>query len=338
MTSIAPRETWRDALDVQHEMVRWLESKYGQYWLDTKERLEGEGLMPRTRDLQHVMFQSVPLQVRGGVPIFVSSDMCRLVEAAAPSFQPEPIWPTDVLNLSGFLYYERPFQVDDRFNRPTNIKALSWTPVMADSAINPERLLSRDDEVMEWLEERHRKGLVDGISLTLYSEPDKNEWQTELGSRQLTATVPMPPLEPMHVTPWWWGMEFEGNEFDENGVPTGAAWWWKIVQVTFRLMQQRIGTRYKQRPYRPQRREAKRMRMPDNDVLVVTLRREHSTHKPGEPMREMHYDHRFIVEGHWRNQYYPSTKNHRQIYIADYEKGPEGAPLIIKPRAYKWTR
>ncbi len=47
---------------------------------------------------------------------------------------------------------------------------------------------------------------------------------------------------------------------------------------------------------------------------------------------ERHYDNvRWIVSGHWRNQYYPSMKTHRPKYIPSYVKGPEGKPLKTRP-------
>jgi hypothetical protein len=38
--------------------------------------------------------------------------------------------------------------------------------------------------------------------------------------------------------------------------------------------------------------------------------------------------HRFVVRGHWRNQYYPSRKTNRPIWIDDHLKGPDGAPIL----------
>ena len=50
------------------------------------------------------------------------------------------------------------------------------------------------------------------------------------------------------------------------------------------------------------------------------------------------YTHRWVVRGHWRNQWFPGTKSHRQTYIAPYLKGPEGAPLLTSPKVYVWSR
>lgn len=44
------------------------------------------------------------------------------------------------------------------------------------------------------------------------------------------------------------------------------------------------------------------------------------------PRRE--YRHRWVVRGHWRNQYYPSREDHRPIWIAPHLAGPDDKPLL----------
>ncbi|MER5355729.1 hypothetical protein ABT093_36075 [Kitasatospora sp. NPDC002551] len=46
----------------------------------------------------------------------------------------------------------------------------------------------------------------------------------------------------------------------------------------------------------------------------------------GEP--SIHYQHQWVVHGHWRNHYFPSRHDHRPIWIDDYLKGPDGAPIL----------
>lgn len=48
---------------------------------------------------------------------------------------------------------------------------------------------------------------------------------------------------------------------------------------------------------------------------------------PGDGPGRQH-SHRWIVRGHWRNQYYPSRKTNRPIWIDDHLKGPDGAPIL----------
>ena len=48
------------------------------------------------------------------------------------------------------------------------------------------------------------------------------------------------------------------------------------------------------------------------------------------------YRHRWLVSGHFRNQWYRSEQTHKVIWIAPYVKGPDDAPL--KPTVYKVSR
>jgi predicted P-loop ATPase len=46
-------------------------------------------------------------------------------------------------------------------------------------------------------------------------------------------------------------------------------------------------------------------------------------------------DHEVSVSGHWRNQYYRSTKTHARIWISDHRRGPEGIEASPKPAKQK---
>ena len=45
---------------------------------------------------------------------------------------------------------------------------------------------------------------------------------------------------------------------------------------------------------------------------------------------------RWIVDGHWRNPWYPASETHRPRYIDAYVKGPEGAPLKLRETVKVW--
>lgn len=328
------RHNWHDAMTARLAQHAWSASPDGQRWLRNKFNRDSSEYReyPEIVSLMNRLYASEVSRLAGATPFFVSADMTTLVEHASKQFRPEAIYPTDVLKLQGFMWYERPLPLLDRFGREVQLRAVSWQPIMGNEDVKPDRLLSRDDEVREYLGERHDQGKVDGLALTLYEDltpDDLKNWP---------ASMTRPTVAPLHITPWWWGMSYEGNEVTVTDRPTGAEWWWRVVQSTWRLMQQHVAVRHYERPTRPQRREAQRVHVSADDVVVVRLRRETVKHN-GEPLTEMHYSHRFMVEGHWRNQWYPSGQVHRQIYIADYEKGPEGAPLILRPnRVFNWNR
>lgn len=73
-----------------------------------------------------------------------------------------------------------------------------------------------------------------------------------------------------------------------------------------------------------------------NEVRVIQLRRrDYSgvTHQPTEGERVSHeYSCRWVVSGHWRNQFYPSTNERKLIYIMPFVKGPADKPLKTEDR------
>jgi hypothetical protein len=73
----------------------------------------------------------------------------------------------------------------------------------------------------------------------------------------------------------------------------------------------------------------------NDEVYFITLRQDSA---PGTPTGRSHtYAHRFRVRGHLRNQPYGPGKSKRKlIWVDDFEKGPEDAPL--KPAMYKVVR
>ncbi len=43
-------------------------------------------------------------------------------------------------------------------------------------------------------------------------------------------------------------------------------------------------------------------------------------------------DHRWMVRGHWRRQWYPSLRVHKPVWISEHESGPDGKPLRLNDR------
>ncbi len=67
-----------------------------------------------------------------------------------------------------------------------------------------------------------------------------------------------------------------------------------------------------------------------SDVKVIQLRRPQiENHQQSEDGAEVEWSCRWIVSGHWRNQYHPSTGKHELKYILPYVKGPEDKPLKV---------
>ncbi|MFJ3793864.1 hypothetical protein [Kitasatospora sp. NPDC090091] len=105
----------------------------------------------------------------------------------------------------------------------------------------------------------------------------------------------------------------------------------RALIVTWLLMGQTLATTEEQHASKT---SAKRIARLDPNLLTavryVRLRHRGIPHqdRADEPAAGPRHHHRWIVRGHWRNQYYPSRKDHRPIWIDDHLKGPDGAPIL----------
>lgn len=109
--------------------------------------------------------------------------------------------------------------------------------------------------------------------------------------------------------------------------------------ATWLLMGQPIVSAEAEPLPRQQRRALQRAGKPIPPVHVVRLRmprRPAAEREEGGATRT--YSRRWIVQGHWRNQWYPSRNAHRPVYVPSHVKGPEGAPLIGSEKVYDWRR
>jgi len=321
---------WKDAYEAQFGTWKWCRSDVGSEWRHDHWQLSMQDLHPPTQGLLTSLYALEEDKLLVADPYYVSPEMGEVISAASASFAPEPLLATDLLTETGFCYFAEPITMPDKYTTMIALHAFSWAPIVTEEDTDREKF------------ERHVSGLEDlaageigvryslkttpnqiGVALTLYAEPKREKWDDAWGAP--------PPALPIHHTPWYFGMDFEGNEFDSEGVETGVERWWQVCQTTLRLMQQRLAHREHTKPDRATRRRGEAKGFRQREVVVVRLRREAGDHVPHES-GEASYSHRFIVSGHWRQQWYPSINGHRQIWISPYVKGPEDQPLVVRPR------
>jgi hypothetical protein len=87
-------------------------------------------------------------------------------------------------------------------------------------------------------------------------------------------------------------------------------------------------------------RQYRRERRDHPDVTIVDLRRlRHPADPDDVPEMTRTYTHRWVVDGHWRNQPYgPGRVSRRKIWIAPYVKGPDDGELIHTEKVHVWRR
>jgi hypothetical protein len=138
-------------------------------------------------------------------------------------------------------------------------------------------------------------------------------------------------LSMAHFEPWVFGTPYT--------VSTAQGDLTRFMQTLWRLMQQTIAETYRERPSRASRRRAERAGAVEKYVTVIRLRRPHRPPAEGHVPAEVEWTHRWLVRGHWRNQWFPSMSAHRAIWISPFVKGPEDKPLeVSRLRAFEFVR
>lgn len=221
-------------------------------------------------------------KLRIAEPVFVTDEMCALVEAALESFQSEQLLEQDLLTRSGFVLFERALSTND-LGLP--LCAFAWTSI-------------------KWPATAPRGY---GIHFSFYAPTDFLVASRRVGEPEIVI---------FHTAEYSFGVTPDRNE------DVVAA------QVSLRLMKEFRPARRSsshERPSRATRKRAKRAGLDEADVLVVRLRRERQANEHLGGVAN--YSHRFMVHGHWRDQWYPTLDAHRQVWIAPYVKGPADKPF-----------
>lgn len=114
-----------------------------------------------------------------------------------------------------------------------------------------------------------------------------------------------------------------------------------VLYATWALMQQpTIAGRSRPEVDRSIQRSYRRAERPEPEVTLVDLRRQYVPTGPVESDEASRtYRHRWVVQGHWRDQPYgPGRAERRKQWIASHVKGPDGAPLLETARVNVWRR
>jgi hypothetical protein len=313
------RQNWETALSAQSEVLGMMSSRIGKqyerFWLFDRETKYG-----RSATLPCAMgFDRMVEDLIVAEPLYVAPEMHHLVLDAMQTFNArEPLHEEDVLFPCGFAYLSEPFLGPDMAGKTSAFRAIHWRLVNVDLS---EEFAS--DQQVE-------AGWTKCLKITLWShveDPDDytEVWRMSVPDKWGILHTTTMPLSLAHE------LEHTRGEGDRN------ADWITYLRVLHRLMAERIVMKSRRKTSRPVWRDAKRKGMPEvKEVIVVELRR--VTVKHDGESGEAHYSHRFMVRGHWRNQWYESLKIHRQKWISPYVKGPDDAPFMEKERVWVWDR
>jgi hypothetical protein len=234
---------------------------------------------------------------------WIASDMVTLMDHAAPSMPSQELHPGDAPDLCGIVFFERPVAAVDPLpmDHRARVSAMVWHPSMSPvSAVLIDSYTFMEDRVgrRDWIYLGQSRWPV-GVGI---DDPSGNGWDDEL---QRVSVV-------------------------EDRRRLAAVW--TLSQ------QEGLASKRDVIPPRADRRRAERADVEPSSLRVVTLRRLTEHGGAVDPMGDRSYSHRWMVSGHWRNQYLPSRDTHRLQWIAPYVKGPEDKPLVLKETVKAWRR
>jgi hypothetical protein len=248
---------------------------------------------------------------------YITSEMCQVMNAAAEQLDSVTINREDVPTEYGFVYFEAvvtqsgiTISNDEKeiaSDQTINHRAMAWQ--VTDMGVQCYWLTTIED-TLDFLKLASRKS------------------EQEFSERQLDQFVRdnMPRWYTSDMKGFIFGKEvtYDGNRQEHSR--RAAALWLLMAQRATELEEEETG--------RKARKRAQRSGLWDNhstrSVSVVYLRgmKQHTKERQaGGQTGRLTY--RFPVSGHWRNQWYPKTQQHRKKWIAPYIKGPQDTELKI---------
>jgi aromatic ring-cleaving dioxygenase len=296
---------WAEALDAQLDAYKFYASPRGHDMAAGFARAnikDAPGLDRPGSPFRH-LDERIEVALFNADPVYVDPDMMTVYEAAWPGFKPEPLMPTDLVTSAGFLLLPRPVTTHDVHDKLTSFRAIMWEPIQMRTA--------------------NEAGLIDkeprgGILLYLFHATEDLDDYSIAGDRGVA------PFILSHVMPWEFGdADVTLSEHDERSI-------YRPIQCLWRLMMQTLAVHTPEKAGGPYGRRWEKAKMPEKKVTVVRLRRTYEDKDPGDEPGTVEWTHRWLVNGFWRQQWYPSIQQHRQIWVSPFVKGPSHLPLVIK--------
>lgn len=311
------------ALDIQMDTQKWARSAEGQLFLRNfygnllnRKNVPIEDIQ-ETEDAAEQLAYNFMVTLYRADTIFITSDMMHLILQAAHDLPDEAAVcdPHLFLGPFGYVQFEEAILGEDINGVQMVVGGFCWHEQEV-ARVHPERTDMQNCVALHMV--------VDPDDVRDGTNREFTPWLREHGFK-------IPPRVPCHMYPMEYGKDCTTFP-DEKGAELTKG----IVKffIAMNLVaQQKIGKPRTVTPDRPTRKRAAKWDMNGERLItLITLRRENVKVERDPDAPPVEWSRRWIVGGHWKRQYYPSTDSHQWIYIYEYVKGPEDKPLIIRDR------
>lgn len=267
---------------------------------------------------------------------FFDTDLCDILEQATPTMPPFSPKQQDLPSRIGFVTFARPIAL-----RPADTDRLIAEQIIGESdqeiKQSVERILGGKVEICaaSWgpgdysIDSSYRAGYV---WISFYARSQAKDVAPQDLRRQIS--LPTLIVDGEAVIPWT-PDDMRPDEthlflLDTKKLADTTMSWGALLLAAFQIAKERtLVDHVVERLPRAERRRTQRAELPLRDVRIVKLRQhlaEKHTNTNSEISRE--YRSRWIVRGHWRQQWYPSLESHRPRWIHPHLKGPQDGKLI----------
>lgn len=283
------------------------------------------GLSPETYSIGEVFEKAINTTFEMAEVFIIRQNMCQLIEGAMHGMPEQNLLPSDPPSESGVVLFDEPFRISPE---DAPIFAVSWTTVSVQGA-GKARAIFAGDYVGR---DSYKKSLFvaiyhDGrISETAELIASASESKSPEQMRRYLLGAPRMILSDVRMMDFGQVPQFMRPHPVFGGMVTERDPIGLRLQTLFALCRQELPAVERHRPTGRELKQLRRLDMRTNSVSVIMLRRRSDR---GNEATEVQWSHRWLVRGHWRNQWYSSLKEHRLVYINPHIKGPEDKPFVM---------
>ena len=249
-------------------------------------------------------------EIANGQPCFVAAPICALIEASAATLPACALEPADLPSLSNWIYFERALRLpaifpDANDNGPLRAIAVEWLHLLPASAVTglPRRAMRGTLDPRD----------VNAVSTTFYIDHPAYSYPAFVSTGLW-----------QRGTPWDEVVEHRGAIRD--GAHIVAARRYLATLCAF-LRERVLVTPTYAIMNRGARRRLAQALLHEPTVRVVELRKREYVQADESHARSVEWSCQWLVRGHWRNQYFPASGEHRPLWIMPHVKGPADKPL-----------
>jgi hypothetical protein len=266
--------------------------------------------------------QMMRIALRRAETYYWSSRICDIVGTVAPSMPTWTFTNTSLLSTHGWFYFAAPFAVpyvyEDQQDSPDPLGAISWLGVRGYDQPNGTITYTAVDTPDQ----------VTTVYVTFYLRMKRHLYP-------ITSTIVQHGEDLNSIDQIYMETLKARNDYNEISRQIHL-WKMRHFAACLSFLEQKILTSEIHRiPRAVQRRNPEL----DEDTMVRTIYlRRISSRKPTEESQPVAWSHRWMVRGHWRQQWYAATQLHKPRWIHPFIKGPEDKPLKVPEKLFKVVR